>query len=163
MIGAGSGIAPMTSIMRLASARQSTVPMALLCSNRERASVLLSEPLEELDRHADPLSVTHTFTRSPWDPSARYHRHIEAPMIDDVIEELALRSPAPQSVLIAGPPAMVTSVRAALATLGIGGLHQKRAARVTWRNVSIGQETTYRPRSPKRDWTGRQSEPALIY
>ena len=120
MIGAGSGVAPMTSIMRLASARQSTVPMALLCSNRERASVLLYEPLEELDRHADPLSVTHTFTRSPWDPSARYHRHFDAPMIDDVIEGLALRSPTLQSVLVAGPPAMVMSVRAALGTLGIG-------------------------------------------
>ncbi|SRR5665213_142644 len=120
MIGAGSGIAPMTSIMRLASACKSTVPMALLCSNRERASVLLYEPLEELDRHEDRVSVTHTFTRSPWDPSARYHRQIDAPMIDDVIDGLALRSPALPSVLVAGPPAMVTSVRAALATLGIG-------------------------------------------
>ena len=53
MIGAGSGVAPMTPVMRLASARKSTVPMALLCSNRERASVLLYKPLEELDRHAD--------------------------------------------------------------------------------------------------------------
>lgn len=126
MIGAGSGVAPMASIMRLASARQSTVPMALLCSNRERASVLLYEPLEELDHHEDRLSVTHTFTRSPWDPSARYHRHIDVPMIDDVNEELALRSLAPQLVLVAGPPAMVTSVRAVLATLGIGEDRIKR-------------------------------------
>jgi ferredoxin-NADP reductase len=65
MIGAGSCVAPMASIMRFASARQSTVPMALLCSNRERTSVLLRELLEELDRHEDRVSVTHTFTRSP--------------------------------------------------------------------------------------------------
>lgn len=110
MIGASSGVAPMASTMRFASARQSTVPMALLCSNRERASVLLREPLEELDRHEDRVSVTHTFTRSPWDPSAGYHRHIDAPMIDDVIEELTLRSPAPQSVLVAGGSEMVTAV-----------------------------------------------------
>jgi hypothetical protein len=41
-------------------------------------------------------------------------------MIDDVIEGIALRSPAPLSVLVAGPPALVTLVRAAPATLGIG-------------------------------------------
>lgn len=120
MIGVTSSVAPMASIMRFASARQSTVPMALLCSNRERASVLLRELLEELDRHEDRVSVTHTLTQSPWDPSARYHRHIDAPMIDAVIKELTLRSPTPQSVLVAGGSAMMTSVRAALATLGIG-------------------------------------------
>lgn len=117
MIGARSGVAPMTSIMRLASARESNVPMALLSSNRERAPVLLYKSLEELDRHEGRVSETQTFTRSPWHPSARYHRQIDAPMIDDVIEGLALRSPALPSVLVVGPPAMVTSVRAAL---GIG-------------------------------------------
>jgi len=120
MIGAGSGVAPFASIVRFASARQSAVPMALLCSSRERASVLFREPLEELDRSEEWLSVTHTFTRSPWDPSARYHRHIDAPMIDGTIEELGLRNSAPLSVLVAGPPEMVASVRTELATLGIG-------------------------------------------
>ena len=117
MIGAGGGVAPMTSIMRLASARESNVPMALLSSNCEQALVLLYKSLEELARQEDRVSEMQTFTRSPWDPSARYHRHIDVPMIDDVIEGLALRSPALPSVLVAGPPAMVTSVRA---VLGIG-------------------------------------------
>jgi hypothetical protein len=41
-------------------------------------------------------------------------------MIDDVIEDVALRSSVPQSVLVAGRSETVTSVRAPLATLGIG-------------------------------------------
>jgi|SRR5665213_618529 len=91
--------------------------MALLCSNRELASVILRKPLEELDRREHRVSVTHTFTRSPGGPSAGYHRHIDAPMIDDVIEELASRSPAPQSVLVPRP--WGASARATLATFDI--------------------------------------------
>jgi ferredoxin-NADP reductase len=120
MIGAGSGVAPFASIVRFASARQSRVPMALLCSSRERASVLFREPLEELDRREEWLSVTHTFTRSPRDPSARHHRRIDAAMIDEVIGELGLLDLAPLSLLVAGPPDMVVSARAAIGTLGIG-------------------------------------------
>ena len=84
MIGAGSGRAPFASIVRFASARHSTVPMALLCSSRDRASILFREPLEELDRCQDQSSVIHTFTRSPRDLSAHFHRRIDAPMINEV-------------------------------------------------------------------------------
>jgi ferredoxin-NADP reductase len=119
MIGAGSGVAPFTSIVRFASARRSKVPMALLCSSRERASVLFGEQLEELSRRENWLSVVHTLTRSPSDPWARYHRRIDASMIDEVIGGLGLRDRTSLSLLFAGPPEMVTSVRRMVATLGI--------------------------------------------
>src|SRR5665213_140252 len=137
--------------------------MALLCSNRELASVILRKPLEELDRREHRVSVTHTFTRSPGGPSAGYHRHIDAPMIDDVIEELASRSPAPQSVLVPRP---------------WGRRRERRWPRSTSRRIAskanctgdlaqcthrTGQGTTHLPHFPKRDWTGRQSESTLIY
>ena len=53
MIGAGSGVAPLVSILRFVSARRSTVPMTLLYSSRDRASVLFRTALEELDRRED--------------------------------------------------------------------------------------------------------------
>lgn len=121
MIGAGSGVAPLVSILRFASARRSTVPMTLLYSSRDRASVLFRTALEELDRRKDWLSVVHTFTRSPGDLMARHHRRVDASMINEVIEKLGGRDPAPLSVLIAGPVAMVASARQACATLGIEG------------------------------------------
>ena len=123
MIGAGSGVAPFTSIVRFASARRSTTPMVLLCSGRDRASTLLRTPLEELNRREDWLSVAHTLTRSPEDPWARFHRRIDAPMIEQVVGELRGWDPTSCSLLVAGPPEMVTSVRAAILTLGVGGDH----------------------------------------
>jgi ferredoxin-NADP reductase len=119
MIGAGSGVAPFASIVRSASARQSTTPMALLCSSRDRTTALFREALDELDHREDRLSVIHTFTRSPRDLSAHYHRRIDASMLNEVVGKLRLRDPAPLSLLIAGPLEMVAVARQACATLGI--------------------------------------------
>jgi ferredoxin-NADP reductase len=119
MIGAGSGVAPFASIVRSASARQSTTPMALLCSSRDRTTALFREELDELDHRENRLSVIHAFTRSPRDLSAHYHRRVDVSMINEVIEILRLRDPAPPSLLIAGPLEMVTVARRACATLGI--------------------------------------------
>jgi ferredoxin-NADP reductase len=119
MIGAGSGVAPFASIVRSASARQSTTPMALLCSSRDRTTTLFREELDELDHRENRLSVIHAFTRSPRDLSAHYHRRVDVSMINEVIEILRLRDPAPPSLLIAGPLEMVTVARRACATLGI--------------------------------------------
>jgi ferredoxin-NADP reductase len=119
MIGAGSGVAPFASIVRSASARQSTTPMALLCSSRDRTTALFREALDELDYRREWLSVIHTFTRSPRDLSAHYHRRIDASMLNEVIEKLRLRDPVPPSLLIAGPLEMVAVARQACATLDI--------------------------------------------
>jgi ferredoxin-NADP reductase len=119
MIGAGSGVAPFASIVRSASARQSTTPMALLCSSRDRTTALFREALDELDHREDWLSVIHTFTRNPRDLSAHYHRRIDASMLNEVIGKLILWDPSPPALLIAGPLEMVAVARQACATLGI--------------------------------------------
>jgi len=119
MIGAGSGVAPFASIVRCASARQATTPMALLCSSRDRTTTLFREALSELDRQGDRLSVIHTFTRDPRDSSAQYHRRIDTSMLGEVIETLRVWDPNPPSILIAGPLEMVATARRACATLGI--------------------------------------------
>jgi len=119
MIGAGSGVAPFASIVRSASARRSTTPMALLCSSRDRTTALFREALDELDHREDRLSVIHTFTRDPEDLSAPYHRRVDASMLNEVIGKLRLWDPTPPSLLIAGPLEMVAGVRQACATLGV--------------------------------------------
>jgi len=119
MIGAGSGVAPFASIVRCASARHETTPMALLCSSRDRTTALFREALSELDHDRGRLSVIHTFTRDPRDHSAHYHRRIDASMLGEVIETLRVWDPNPPSMLIAGSFEMVAAVRRACATLGI--------------------------------------------
>jgi len=122
LIGAGSGVAPLMSIVRYAVARKASVPMVLLCSSRDRSRVLFRAALEELDQRTPWLSVVHTFTRNPGDELARYHRRVDATMIDEVIHSLAL-SPGDRtanvSYLVAGSAGMVGAVRTAMRTLGV--------------------------------------------
>ena len=60
LIGAGSGVAPLMSIVRYAVARQEQVPMTVLCSSRDRGTVLFRQPLEDLVACSLWLSATHT-------------------------------------------------------------------------------------------------------
>ena len=119
MIGAGSGVAPFASIVRSASTRQSTTPMALLCSSRDRTTALFREALDELDHREDRLSVILAFTRTPRDLVAHYHRRIDTSVLNEVLGKLKLRDPAPPSLLIDVPLEMVAGARQACATPGI--------------------------------------------
>ena len=118
LIGAGSGVAPLVSIVRYAAARGASMPMVLLCSSRDRSRVLFRAALEGLERQAPWLSVVHTFTRSPKDGFARYHRRVDAPMINEIAHTAAL-GPDDMSYLVAGPAAMVGAVREALSSVGV--------------------------------------------
>lgn len=119
LIGAGSGVAPLMSIVRYAAARRAAVPMTVLCSSRDRPAVFLRHALEALDRDQPWLSVAHTFTRSPGDPYARYHRRIDAAMIDEVVRRAPGTDAGEASFLVAGPSDLVASVRRALGALDV--------------------------------------------
>jgi ferredoxin-NADP reductase len=119
LLGAGSGAAPLMSIVRYAAARGATTPMTVLCSSRDRSTVLFRQPLETLDRSQPWLSVVHTFTRDSDDPYPRYHRRIDATMIDEVTATSFGSTHADVTYLVAGPPDMVAAVRRALAQLGV--------------------------------------------
>jgi ferredoxin-NADP reductase len=124
LIGAGSGVAPLISIVRYGVARGSTMPMALLCSSRDRSRVLFHHAIDELLQQAPWLSVVHTFTRSPEDDYARYHRRMDASMIDEVARSLLdvgldEDDLADTLFLVAGSSAMVGATRAAIVALGV--------------------------------------------
>jgi ferredoxin-NADP reductase len=119
LLGAGSGVAPPMSIVRYSAARGATTPMTVLCSSRDRSTVLFRQPLEKLDRSQPWLSVVHTFTRDSDDPYPRYHRRIDAAMIDEVTATSFGSARADVTYLVAGPPDMVAVVRRALAELGV--------------------------------------------
>lgn len=117
LVGGGSGIAPLVSIVRYAAARDLHVPMTLLCSSRDRTSILLRQPLESLAREHGWFSLVHTFTRSTWDPYARYHRRIDASMLSELLDQSGVTVGDP-SFYVAGPGDMVLAVRGALEGLG---------------------------------------------
>ena len=119
LIGAGSGVAPLASIVRYATACHLEVPMTLLCSSRDRARALLGSELLALSQHLSWLTLVQTFTRSPRDPSVLYHRRIDADLLAEVMGMGHDEQLAPRAFYVAGPADMVRSVRAALSDLGV--------------------------------------------
>ncbi len=118
LIGAGTGVAPLAAIVRYAAARGLDVPMTLLCSSRDRTTVLLGDELEALGRDMAWFRLLRTFTRDPRDPSVRYHRRIDADMLAEVFEA-APHTRSPSLYYVAGPGDMVIAVRAMLGSLGV--------------------------------------------
>ena len=118
LIGAGTGVAPLAAIVRYAAARRLEVPMTLLCASRDPTTALLGEELEELDRRLPWFRLVRTYTRSPHDRSARYHRRIDADMLAEVFEASA-HALRPITYYVAGPGDMVITTRAMLGSLGV--------------------------------------------
>lgn len=66
------------------------------------------------------LTVVHTFTRAPDDPSAGYHRRVDAGMLSDVLAGGG-EGAAGARCYVAGPGDFVAVVRDLLVELGVDG------------------------------------------
>jgi ferredoxin-NADP reductase len=114
LIGAGSGVVPLKSIIRYALDKGTDVKMALLYSSKSAEYVIYDEELREILSKAPWLRVYHTFTRDASDATAYYHRRIDKEMIAEVYGQLE-----PKLAFICGPPEMVEDAESALIALGM--------------------------------------------
>ncbi len=114
LIGAGSGVVPLMSMIRYQAAVGSAHAMHLLYSSKSHEYVIYGDDLAELDSEYDWLSVSHTFTRDPHDTRARFHRRIDKEMVTQVMEECGARL-----AYICGPPEMVEDAERTLVELGM--------------------------------------------
>lgn len=99
LIGAGSGVVPLLSMIRHRAARASTVPMLLLFSVRTRADLLFGDELQALHDRKDGFQLAITLTREADAPEAGFARRIDAAMIADVLVRLP---EPPRTVFICG-------------------------------------------------------------
>ncbi|MGH3733708.1 MAG: FAD-binding oxidoreductase [Acidimicrobiales bacterium] len=114
LVGAGSGVVPLMSIIRYGVAMNLDTPMRLVCSFTNFEHAFYYAELNDLaDRHPW-LEIVFSFTRDPTDSRVTHHRRIDAAMVAE-----ALVRQHPQRVYICGPPAMVDDVREWLGELGI--------------------------------------------
>ena len=116
LIGAGSGLAPLMSMIRNRAASGSTVPMALLFSARGRADFLYGEELTGLHQRNDGFQLHTTFTRDPQAPGGNHFRRIDAAMVQDVLGQLP---GPPRHVLICGSNAFVETAASGVVGAGI--------------------------------------------
>ena len=115
LIGGGSGVVPLMSMLRHRAATGSTVPTRLLYSSRTPEDVIYREELERLSANGNGLQVYHTFTRAQPPGWTGYARRIDSQMLAEIARPLGngLRT------FICGPTLMVEGAANGLVGIGV--------------------------------------------
>ena len=112
LVGGGSGIVPLRSMLRHRAATGSTVPARVLYSSRAPHEVIYREEFDRLA--AGDVDVRLTLTREQPPGWEGYGRRIDAEMLREFVWEPAARP----LVYVCGPTALVEVVAGALVELG---------------------------------------------
>jgi ferredoxin-NADP reductase len=115
LIGGGSGVVPLMSMIRHRAAAGATVPTRLLYSARTRDDLIYYDELEKLASKKNGLEVIYTLTRSQPAGWRGYARRIDSAMLQEVAAPLG-RS---MRVYVCGPTALVENAANTLVQLGI--------------------------------------------
>jgi len=115
LIGGGSGVVPLMSMLRHRAAAGAKNPARLLYSSRNLEDVIYYDELERLRANGDGLEVFHTLTRSQPPGWKGYARRIDRDMLSEVARPLGT---SPQ-VFICGPTLLVEAAADALVKIGV--------------------------------------------
>jgi ferredoxin-NADP reductase len=116
LIGAGSGVVPLMSMVRHRHASGSQAPVALLYSSREWNEVIFREELLALDDRRDGLDLTLTLTREAPKRDKDFGRRIDPAMIGSTLSKLPGR---PALAYVCGANAFVTAASDVLIAAGM--------------------------------------------
>ena len=111
LVGGGSGVVPLRSILRHREQIGATTPTRLLYSARSLADVIYRD---ELDRHHDGVEVIYTLTRSQPPGWTGHSGRVDAAMLTDVAWPVA-QDPL---TFVCGPTSFVEAAAAGLVGLG---------------------------------------------
>lgn len=117
LIGGGSGVVPLMSILRHRARSGSNVPALLLYSLRTPADVIYADELRQLGQPGTGLEVFFTFTRAQPEGWKGYARRIDRDMLGEVIAPLG-RSP---KAYVCGPTLLVETAADLLTQIGVPG------------------------------------------
>lgn len=117
LIGGGSGVVPLMSILRDRVASRIAAPARLLYSARDRAEVIYAAELERLDASMDGFEQFLTFTRRQPPGWTGFGRRIDREMLVEVAGPLG----DDVDVYTCGPTRLVESVATTLSEIGVPG------------------------------------------
>lgn len=115
LIGGGSGVVPLMSMLRHRANVAQHIPALLLYSSRSPEEVIYREQLERWTASDPRLQVVHTCTRTWPREWAGYARRVDRAMLAEMIDRLG----APAHVYVCGPGDFVASVADGLAQLAV--------------------------------------------
>jgi ferredoxin-NADP reductase len=116
LIGGGSGVVPLASMIRHRAANGANVPVSLIYSSREWDEVIFRDELLALDDKRDGFDLTLTLTRDRPHRDKDFGRRIDAEMISAVLSRLPAR---PALAYVCGANAFVTAAADALIAAAI--------------------------------------------
>jgi ferredoxin-NADP reductase len=113
LVGGGSGVVPLRSMLRHHRATASSVPLRLLYSARSLADVIYREELMQTEGD-DTVDVRLTLTRERPDGWHGYSRRVDR----ELLEEVSWPAAAAPLVYVCGPTGFVEAVAGTLVALG---------------------------------------------
>jgi ferredoxin-NADP reductase len=120
LIGGGSGVVPLMSMIRERAAQGDRTPTLLLASWRALEDVIYRGELAAIAAGQDGVRVLHTLTRTQPAGWSGYARRIDGAMLADATRTLGGGQPL---AYICGPTLLVEFVAKALVDLGVPATH----------------------------------------
>jgi ferredoxin-NADP reductase len=114
LIGGGSGVVPLMSMIRHRAATADETPVRLLLSSRTYEDVIYRAELDELAAHADGFEVFHTLTRTQPAGWTGYARRID----EVLLREVAWPAADEPRVFVCGSTRFVDAAADGLVSLG---------------------------------------------
>lgn len=120
LIGAGSGITPLMSILKTALQHPSKPRVVLLYGNRDEENIIFRDELTQLqNQHLDRFKLIHTLTK-PLDPSFHSLKgRIDAEKVASLLEISEVKQDSNTNFYVCGPEGMMHTAVEALEKLGI--------------------------------------------
>lgn len=116
LIGGGSGLVPLMSMIRHRAAQASEKGIALVLSAPSWDDVLYRDELLALDAARDGFELVLTLTREPARRPRDYSRRVDAAIVRDALGRLAA---APSGVFVCGSNPFVETAAQAVLELGV--------------------------------------------
>jgi ferredoxin-NADP reductase len=116
LVGGGSGVVPLMSMLRHRRAVPSSPEALLLYSSRTFDDIIYRAELAAMAEAADGVKVVQTLTRTHPLGWAGYGRRVDVDMLREAVERLG----TPAAVFTCGPTAFVENVAVGLVSIGIG-------------------------------------------
>ncbi|MEM9984973.1 MAG: ferredoxin--NADP reductase [Bacteroidota bacterium] len=114
LIGAGSGITPLFSMLRTVLHHEPESEISLWYGNRNRGSIMFREALAHLSqRHPARLHVLHSLSQPESDWKG-YRGRLTQERIYDLVSEVFMRSELPKVYYLCGPSGLMEAAEAAL-------------------------------------------------
>jgi ferredoxin-NADP reductase len=116
LIGGGSGVVPLMSMLRHRRAAPNSPEALLLYSSRTSDDIIYRDELAAMAETADGVQVVQTLTRARPPDWTGYNRRVDGDMLGEAVARLG----RPAAVFICGPTAFVENAAVGLVSIGVG-------------------------------------------